>query len=156
MTQARNAGRIHILNLRRVPIVLNALLIGLALFAVGAQAADDAMQADAINPLIGSSHGGDTFPGATLPLGMLQWNPESTRGKHIARFTTSLHSISPLLRSVPGMTACYSRAQRRLAVATGYGDKGLPEPGKGAGAWLVFDPAKRPVQVRFGISYVFI
>lgn len=38
--------------------------------------------ADAVNPLIGSSNGGDTFPGAVLPFGMLQWSPENTRGKH--------------------------------------------------------------------------
>ncbi|KQZ71004.1 alpha-mannosidase [Rhodanobacter sp. Root561] len=38
--------------------------------------------AAAVNPLIGSSHGGNTFPGAVLPFGMLQWSPENTRGKH--------------------------------------------------------------------------
>src|ERR1700727_2213518 len=38
--------------------------------------------ASAVNPLIGSSNGGNTFPGATLPFGMLQWSPENTRGKH--------------------------------------------------------------------------
>jgi predicted alpha-1,2-mannosidase len=35
-----------------------------------------------VNPLIGSANGGNTFPGATLPWGMLQWSPENTRGKH--------------------------------------------------------------------------
>lgn len=35
-----------------------------------------------VNPLIGSRNGGNTFPGATLPFGMLQWSPENTRGKH--------------------------------------------------------------------------
>jgi predicted alpha-1,2-mannosidase len=38
--------------------------------------------ADAVNPLIGSSNGGNTFPGAVVPFGMLQWSPENTRGKH--------------------------------------------------------------------------
>lgn len=38
--------------------------------------------AAAVNPLIGSANGGNTFPGATLPFGMLQWSPENTRGKH--------------------------------------------------------------------------
>lgn len=38
--------------------------------------------AASINPLIGSSNGGNTFPGAMLPFGMLQWSPENTRGKH--------------------------------------------------------------------------
>jgi len=38
--------------------------------------------ASSVNPLIGSSNGGNTFPGALLPFGMLQWSPENTRGKH--------------------------------------------------------------------------
>jgi predicted alpha-1,2-mannosidase len=38
--------------------------------------------AAAVNPLIGSRHGGNTFPGAVLPFGMLQWSPENTRGQH--------------------------------------------------------------------------
>jgi predicted alpha-1,2-mannosidase len=38
--------------------------------------------AAAVNPLIGSDDGGNTFPGAVLPFGMLQWSPENTRGKH--------------------------------------------------------------------------
>lgn len=38
---------------------------------------------DLVNPLIGSSEGGDTYPGAVMPLGMLQWSPENTRGKHM-------------------------------------------------------------------------
>ncbi|HEX7342508.1 MAG TPA: GH92 family glycosyl hydrolase [Rhodanobacteraceae bacterium] len=37
---------------------------------------------DLVNPLIGTSHGGNTFPGATLPFGMLAWSPENTRGNH--------------------------------------------------------------------------
>ncbi|KGI78130.1 GH92 family glycosyl hydrolase [Oleiagrimonas soli] len=39
--------------------------------------------ADAVHPLIGSRNGGNTFPGATLPFGMLQWSPENTRGHHV-------------------------------------------------------------------------
>ncbi|MEO9079385.1 MAG: glycoside hydrolase family 92 protein, partial [Rhodanobacter sp.] len=46
-----------------------------------AHAAADSPAA-AVNPLIGSANGGNTFPGATLPFGMLQWSPENTRGKH--------------------------------------------------------------------------
>ncbi|MGA9851533.1 MAG: GH92 family glycosyl hydrolase [Gammaproteobacteria bacterium] len=38
--------------------------------------------AAAVNPLIGSANGGNTFPGAALPFGMLQWSPENTRGQH--------------------------------------------------------------------------
>ena len=35
-----------------------------------------------MNPLIGSANDGNTFPGATLPFGMLQWSPENTKGQH--------------------------------------------------------------------------
>ena len=44
--------------------------------------------ADAVNPLIGTTNGGDTFPGVVMPFGMLQWSPENTRGKHT-------HTASP-------------------------------------------------------------
>ncbi|MEW2411201.1 GH92 family glycosyl hydrolase [Streptomyces griseoviridis] len=33
-----------------------------------------------VDPLIGSSNGGNTFPGATLPFGMMAWSPTSTTG----------------------------------------------------------------------------
>jgi predicted alpha-1,2-mannosidase len=42
----------------------------------------EAAPADVVNPLIGSSNGGNTYPGAVVPFGMLQWSPENTRGKH--------------------------------------------------------------------------
>lgn len=32
---------------------------------------------DSVNPLIGTSGGGNTFPGATLPFGMMQWSPDT-------------------------------------------------------------------------------
>ena len=35
-----------------------------------------------VNPLVGSRIGGNTFPGAVLPFGMVQWSPEATRGNH--------------------------------------------------------------------------
>ena len=35
-----------------------------------------------VNPLVGSRIGGNTFPGAVLPFGMVQWSPEATRGDH--------------------------------------------------------------------------
>ncbi|NII09933.1 GH92 family glycosyl hydrolase [Oleiagrimonas sp. C23AA] len=38
--------------------------------------------ADLVNPLVGTANGGNTYPGATLPFGMLQWSPETTRGQH--------------------------------------------------------------------------
>jgi predicted alpha-1,2-mannosidase len=35
-----------------------------------------------VNPLIGTAGGGNTFPGAVMPFGMLAWSPENTRGDH--------------------------------------------------------------------------
>ena len=58
-----------------------AVALTLALCCAAAPAQTTA-PADAVNPLIGSRNGGNTFPGATLPFGMLQWSPENTRGKH--------------------------------------------------------------------------
>ena len=35
-----------------------------------------------VDPLIGTANRGNTFPGAVLPFGMVQWSPENTRGDH--------------------------------------------------------------------------
>ena len=40
------------------------------------RASDPAAQ---VNPLIGTTNGGNDYPGATLPLGMLAWSPEEPR-----------------------------------------------------------------------------
>ena len=63
---------------RTCTAVIGSLLILASSCAIG-QTAD---LAGKVNPLIGSSHGGDTYPGAVMPFGMLQWSPENTRGKH--------------------------------------------------------------------------
>ena len=52
------------------------------LTATSAVAATVGDPASAVNPLIGTSNGGNVFPGAVLPFGMLAWSPETTRGKH--------------------------------------------------------------------------
>ena len=63
--------------LRPAAILPLLFLLGTSL----AQSADRS-PATAVNPLIGSANGGNTFPGPMLPFGMLQFSPESTRGKH--------------------------------------------------------------------------
>jgi predicted alpha-1,2-mannosidase len=55
---------------------------GLVLLVIGAtrawtQAKND--PAALVNPLIGTTNGGNDYPGATLPLGMLAWSPEEPR-----------------------------------------------------------------------------
>ena len=37
---------------------------------------------------------------------------------------------------------------------TGYGEKGIPDTGKGSGAWVGFAPGTKEVSLRVGISYV--
>ena len=32
---------------------------------------------DSVDPLIGTAGGGNTFPGATVPFGMIQWSPDT-------------------------------------------------------------------------------
>jgi predicted alpha-1,2-mannosidase len=66
-----------------------ALLAGVTAAVAGtpAWAADPvADPAAAVNPLIGSTASGDTYPGATLPFGMLQFSPVTATG--------NLYSIS--------------------------------------------------------------
>src|ERR1700754_4724706 len=66
-----------------------ALLAGVAAAVAGAPAwAGDpvAAPAAAVNPLIGSTASGDTYPGATMPFGMIQFSPVTATG--------NLYSIS--------------------------------------------------------------
>ena len=54
---------------------------GLACLAAGipAQTRDSSSPYDAVDPIIGTAGGGNTFPGATLPFGMMQWSPDTGR-----------------------------------------------------------------------------
>ncbi|MGN6728731.1 MAG: GH92 family glycosyl hydrolase [Rhodanobacteraceae bacterium] len=60
---------------------LIAALLFTTTAGLSAQAAPPS-PASEVNLLIGSRNGGNTFPGATLPFGMLQWSPENTKGQH--------------------------------------------------------------------------
>jgi putative alpha-1,2-mannosidase len=51
------------------------LLAGSTLFAENAIAQD---RASLVNPLVGTANGGNVFPGATMPFGMVQFSPEAT------------------------------------------------------------------------------
>jgi predicted alpha-1,2-mannosidase len=55
------------------------LLCSLVLFLFAAYLAgqSNAMPYDSVDPLIGTAGGGNTFPGATLPFGMIQWSPDT-------------------------------------------------------------------------------
>jgi len=58
----------------RYGLVLLTLVQGLAARAQGALS-----PYDAVDPMIGTSGGGNTFPGASLPFGMLQWSPDTNK-----------------------------------------------------------------------------
>ncbi len=62
---------------------LPAMLVYFALSGVSAfsQVGDSAKADPAalVNPIIGTTHGGNDYPGATLPLGMLAWSSEEPR-----------------------------------------------------------------------------
>lgn len=55
----------------------NALVPVLFLASVASLAQSGATAYDAVNPIIGTDGGGNTFPGATLPFGMMQWSPDT-------------------------------------------------------------------------------
>ncbi len=53
-------------------------LIAILLLVPFAVAASGGLPAyDAVNPMIGTAADGNTFPGATLPFGMMQWSPDT-------------------------------------------------------------------------------
>ena len=60
---------------------VHSSLCGLALltilFASSVLAQSSITPYDSVDPLIGTAGGGNTFPGATLPFGMVQWSPDT-------------------------------------------------------------------------------
>ena len=52
-------------------------LFALVCVCAVAPAQDAASPYNAVDPLIGTAGGGNTFPGATLPFGMIQWSPDT-------------------------------------------------------------------------------
>jgi predicted alpha-1,2-mannosidase len=61
---------------RKVRVALLSVLLS----SLGALAADKpaAEPASRVNPLIGTTNGGNVFPGATMPFGMVQFSPEAS------------------------------------------------------------------------------
>jgi predicted alpha-1,2-mannosidase len=54
-------------------------LLGLLCFVLVARAQNAAAPSayDSVHPIIGTAGGGNTFPGASLPFGMMQWSPDT-------------------------------------------------------------------------------
>jgi len=69
---------------RPTSLLLAAVLaVGGATPALAATAAPPELVKDPtayVDPLIGTKNGGNVFPGAVVPFGMLSWSPENTRG----------------------------------------------------------------------------
>ncbi|WP_433889416.1 lectin [Streptomyces sp. CA-111067] len=64
----------------RIPLTTCLLLLGVAVPATASHAAAPAAVADPaslVNPLLGTSNGGNTFPGADTPFGMVSWSPDT-------------------------------------------------------------------------------
>ncbi len=61
----------------RAHLSLFTLAFLLFLFAPSAFAQSSTTPYDSVDPLIGTAGGGNTFPGATLPFGMVQWSPDT-------------------------------------------------------------------------------
>jgi predicted alpha-1,2-mannosidase len=65
---------------RHVARTAAALLVGTALAVFSSASVVSAAVADpasVVNPFLGTSNGGNTFPGADVPFGMVQWSPDT-------------------------------------------------------------------------------
>ncbi|HUQ62002.1 GH92 family glycosyl hydrolase [Lentzea sp.] len=63
--------------MRALPVTLVLVLTAALATPASAAVRDDTRYVD---PLIGSAGGGNTYPGAVRPFGMISWSPTSTRG----------------------------------------------------------------------------
>ncbi|WP_245847875.1 GH92 family glycosyl hydrolase [Lentzea kentuckyensis] len=63
--------------MRALPVLLVTVLTAALATPASAALRDDTRYVD---PLIGSAGGGNTYPGAVRPFGMISWSPTSTRG----------------------------------------------------------------------------
>ncbi|MFC1435748.1 lectin [Streptacidiphilus sp. N1-3] len=71
------------MNRWRLPLTVCLLVLGLAVPAVSTTSAHAATAAavsdpaSLVNPLLGTSNQGNTFPGADMPFGMVSWSPDT-------------------------------------------------------------------------------
>ncbi|PRY31686.1 glycosyl hydrolase family 92 [Umezawaea tangerina] len=59
-------------------VLLTGVAVAPPAAAKGPKAVEDVVRF--VDPLIGSANGGNTYPGAVRPFGMISWSPTSTRG----------------------------------------------------------------------------
>src|SRR5215469_11850613 len=77
---------------------LLVLMVGTTAARTQESAADPAAL---VNPFIGTTNGGNDYPGATLPLGMLAWSPEEPRN----RPRRQVEGVPGSMRDDPGRPA---------------------------------------------------
>lgn len=67
-----------------------------------------------VNPLIGTTNGGNDYPGATLPLGMMAWSPEEPR-KHSRRHVQGVPGSMRDDRGRPAAPGGYEYSSNRIS-----------------------------------------
>jgi predicted alpha-1,2-mannosidase len=70
--------------MKRLTVTLTAIAATVGFVPAPAFAADTVNPADLVNPFIGSTNLGNTYPGATTPFGMLAWSPQTSRGNQVS------------------------------------------------------------------------
>ena len=78
-----------------------------------------------VNPLIGTTNGGNDYPGATLPLGMVAWSPEEPRNRPRQPVlpTPAATTASPA-PTTPYNNICNWGRQNRPAMSLAVGARG--------------------------------
>ncbi len=85
--------RVSWLRARPLLACVAALLVGSGLLVGCGARAQQGDLVQYVNPLVGTSGGGNTFPGADVPFGMVQWSPDTGNGNSPGGYQYSAHSI---------------------------------------------------------------
>ena len=73
-----NSNKLKNQKMKRIAVAILAISFFLAPSAVSFAGQNPAGSSyDSVDPFIGTDKGGNTFPGATLPFGMIQWSPDT-------------------------------------------------------------------------------
>ena len=124
MVPGRSVYRTRLVRARRraaVAAATAAALLGLGLggdyrHAVPALGAS-ADPASSVDPLIGTN-GGNVYPGAVVPFGMLSWSPENTTATRPARPRPAATSTTPPASAASASPTCPARAARAAAATS--------------------------------------
>src|SRR5436309_5441783 len=73
---------------------MRQILLGLIIAALVAAPASAQDLAQYVNPFVGTDNDGNTFPGATVPFGMAQWSPDTTKDGFYHYRTSTIRGFS--------------------------------------------------------------